>query len=267
VGGRLDDNSAFGTFRTVRAGASWRVAAGARVRASVGSAFKAPSFFENFATGFVIGNAALRPERSRSAEFGVETLIGAVALVRVTGFAQQFRDMIQYTYVTPAPGDPNYYNVAEANAGGVEFEATVPDLAGFAVTTSYTWTDTKVVDAGFDSGASANFVAGSRLIRRPEHMASVQVQRRVARVGTFTASANHMGMREDRDFSGFPATPVELAPITTVDLGADLAIPSRLLAGARLQLRAENVANRRVEQVAGFTAPGRVLYAGLKLQR
>jgi vitamin B12 transporter len=267
VGARLDDNSAFGTFRTVRAGASWRLAAGARLRASVGNAFKAPSFYENFATGFVTGNADLRPERTRSAELGVETIVGSVALVRVTGFTQRFRDLIQYTFATPTPTSPNYYNIAEANAGGVELEATLPDVGGFAVTAGYTWTDTRVVDAGFDSGESANFVAGARLLRRPEHMASLQLVRRVQGWGTFTGSVNRTGMREDRDFSGWPATPVELAPYTVVDLGAEVIVPARLLPGALLQLRVENVANVRVEQVARFASPGRVLYAGLKLQR
>ncbi len=267
LGARLDDNSAFGTFRTVRAGLSYRVAPGTRLRASAGNAFKAPSFFENFATGFVIGNAALRPERTRSAELGVETLVGQAALVRVTGFTQRFRDLIQYTYATPAPGDPNYYNVAEANAGGVEVEATLPDIAGFDVTAGYTWTDTRVVDAGFDSGVSANFVEGGRLLRRPEHVVSLQLRRAVAGVGTFSAAATRTGMREDRDFSGFPATPVELKPFTLVDVAADLALPGRLVPGARVLLRAENLANVGYEQVRGFASPGRTLYAGLKFVR
>lgn len=267
LGARLDDNSAFGTFRTVRAGAAWRLAPGARLRASVGNAFKAPSFYENFATGFVIGNADLRPERTRSAELGVETILGAFALVRVTGFTQRFRDLIQYTFAAPTPTSPNYYNIAEANAGGVEVEVTVPDVAGVAVTAGYTWTDTRVVDAGFDSGESANFVAGGRLLRRPEHMATLQLLRRVEGWGTLTGRVSRTGMREDRDFSGWPAAPVELAPFTVVDLGAELIVPARLLPDARLQLRIENAANVRVEQVARFASPGRVLYAGLKLQR
>lgn len=267
LGARLDDNSAFGTFRTVRAGASWRIASGVRVRASAGNAFKAPSFYENFATGFVLGNAALRPERARSAEVGVEALVGRSALLRVTGFTQRFQDLIQYTGAPPSPTAPNYYNVARANAGGVEVEASVVGLAGFDVTTGYTWTDTRVVDAGFDQGASANFVAGGRLLRRPAHVATLRLLRTVPGIGTVSALAVRTGRREDRDFASWPATPVDLAAFTTVDLAAELHLPGGLLPGARLQLRAENVANVRVEQVAGFVAPGRVLYAGLKLQR
>ena len=267
LGARLDDNSAFGAFRTVRAGAAWRFAPAARLRASVGNAFKAPGFFENFATGFTVGNASLRPERTRSAELGVEAAVGQGTTLRLTGFSQHFRDLIQYTFAPPSPGDPNYFNIAEANAGGVEVEASVADVAGFRVSGSYTWTDTRVVDAGFDSGAGANFVAGGRLIRRPEHSASVQIARTVAALGTFSAVATRTGAREDRDFSGFPATPVMLVAFTTVDLSAELGLPAGLLPLARVQLRVENVGDVRYERIVGFAAPGRAFYAGLKLRR
>jgi vitamin B12 transporter len=267
VGARLDDNSAFGTFRTLRLGAAWRMASGTRLRASVGNAFKAPSFYENFATGFVIGNAGLRPERTRSAELGVESLIGGRAIVRLTGFTQRFRDLIQYTFAPPSPTDPNYYNIAQANAGGLELEATVPDVLGVAVTAGYTWTDTRVVDAGFDTDTWANFVAGGRLLRRPEHMASLHFARTVQGVGTFTAAFTRTGVREDRDFATYPPASVDLAPFTLIDLGAELSLPERLLPGARVQFRIENLADVRYRQIAGFAAPGRTLYAGLKLHR
>ncbi|MBX7118146.1 MAG: TonB-dependent receptor [Gemmatimonadaceae bacterium] len=267
AGARLDDNSAFGTFRTVRLGAAWRLAPALRARASVGNAFKAPSFYENFATGFVIGNAALRPERSRATELGVEGLLAGRALVRVTGFTQRFRDLIQYTFVTPAPGDPNYYNVAEANAGGVEVEAELPDLAGVDAIIGYTWTDTRVVDAGFDTDDNATFVAGNRLLRRPEHVASLRLARTLGRAGRVSAVVMRVGEREDRDYGVFPAGVVRLPAYATIDLAAELALPGRWWPGAQLQLRADNVADARLEQIAGFRAPGRTLYAGLKLSR
>lgn len=267
VGGRLDLSSAFGTFRTVRAGLAWRVADGVRVRASAGTAFKAPSFFENFASGFTVGNPSLQPERTRSAELGVETVLGRGALFRVTGFAQRFMDLIQYTGAPPNPGEPNYYNIAAANAGGVEVEATLPPVAGFTVGAGYTWTDTRVVDAGFNSGASANFVAGGRLLRRPEHVATVHVTRPFSTHGTLGVLATRTGEREDRDFAAFPARVVFLAPYTTVDVSAEWRVLDRLIPGASLQLRVENIAGVRYRQIAGFDTPGRALYAGLKLQR
>jgi vitamin B12 transporter len=267
LGGRLDRNSAFGAFRTARAGLAWRVGPALSVRSSFGTAFKAPSFFENFAAGFTVGNPLLRPERSRSAELGAEAVLRNGWRLRVTGFTQRFSDLIQYTGAPPAPDGPNYYNVARANAGGVELEATLPAVFGFVVGAGHTWTDTRVVDAGFDSGESANFVAGGRLLRRPEHVTTLTVSRALADAGTVTLVAVRTGEREDRDFSTWPAGVVYMAPFTTVDLSADLRVPGGLLPGASIALRAENVADVRYRHIAGFDAPGRSLYAGLKLQR
>ncbi len=266
-GTRLDDNSAFGSFRTARLGAAWRLGAATRLRLSAGNAFKAPSFFENFATGFVVGNAALRPERARSADVGVETIVGGLALLRVTAFAQRFRDLIQYTGAPPSPGDPNYYNVAAANADGVELEVTVPEVRRLRLDLAYTWTQTRVTDDGFDSGTSANFVAGEPLVRRPRRVVSLGAVRGFGRLASLSLRLTRVGERSDRDFSSFPATPVTMPAYTTVDMGATLA-PGWLDArGMSLSLRVENATDARFQQVAGFDAPGRSLFAGLKLQR
>jgi len=261
MGGRLDENSAFGSFRTMRAGAAWRVASTMRLRASVGNAFKAPSFYENFATGWVTGNATLRPERAASAELGLEAIVGG-ALVRVTGFQQRFRDLIQYTGLPPVEGAPNYFNVAAANAGGVEVETTLPELFGFRGTAQYTWTDTRVTDSGFDEGEAANLVTGGRLIRRPEHGASVALTRAVVAGGTLSVGATYIGQRADRDFSEWPTTAVTLDAVTTIDLGLDLPVP--FTRDWHLVARADNALGVSYELIRGFAAPGRTWYLGVR---
>jgi outer membrane cobalamin receptor len=266
LGARLDDNSEFGTFRTVRAGFGWRLSRALRLRTSAGTAFKAPTFFENFAEGFTLGNPGLRPEMARSADAGIEWTLPGGASVRATAFAQRFRDLIQYNG-SAAPGEPNYYNVAAANAGGLEFEATLPRIGASQITLGHTWTDTRVVDAGFDVGAEANFVNGGRLLRRPAHVSTAQLVRTLRAAGTLTVGVHHIGNREDRDFATFPATVVVLPAYLTIDAGLELRLPAPLVRGARLQLRVENLADVRTEQIAGFASPGRVLSAGLKLER
>lgn len=267
AGGRLDENSAFGAFRTARLGAAYRITEALRVRASAGTAFKAPSFFENFAQGFTLGNPTLAPEQSRSAEVGVEADLGRRAQLKLTGFAQRFTDLIQYTGAPPAPGEPNYYNIAAANAGGVELEASVTGLFGVDATASYTWTDTRVVDAGFSSSPNDNFVTGGRLLRRPAHIASLHLARSLGARGTLHLATVHTGEREDRDFSSFPAGIVFLEAYTTVDAGAELVVPEALLRGALVQLRVDNAIDTEYEAVQGFATPGRTFYAGLKLRR
>src|SRR5438045_8087500 len=111
-GGRLYDNSQFGTHATYRGGFVYRCDR-FRVRVAGGTGFKEPTFFENFAHGFVQGNPNLKPERSLSWEMGVER--GAVA---VTYFNQRFRDLIEFRG-SPPPGESNYFNVGAAIADGV----------------------------------------------------------------------------------------------------------------------------------------------------
>jgi vitamin B12 transporter len=266
VGGRLDDNSAFGIFRTARVGTAYRVSDRVRVRASAGTAFKAPSFFENFATGFTVGNPALRPERTRSADVGVELALPRASTLTMTAFAQKFRDLIQYNGAAPF-GDPNYYNIAAANAGGVEVEATLPALFGVEHSVSHTWTDTRVADAGFNTTPEANFVQGGRLLRRPEHVTAYRMRKALVGGHSVSSALILTGEREDRDFATFPATIVFLKPYATLDLGGEFRLPARLARDARLTVRIENALDVRTEQIAGFATPGRLLYAGLKLQR
>src|SRR3989442_877416 len=76
LGGRVDDNSQFGTHGTFRAGVSYRIDPATRVRAMVGTGYKEPTFFENFARGSVHGNPNLDPERSTSWEAGLERAWG-----------------------------------------------------------------------------------------------------------------------------------------------------------------------------------------------
>jgi vitamin B12 transporter len=66
---REDDNAQFGRHGTGAVAWGYRIGSNARVYASYGTAFKAPTFNELFFPGF--GNPDLRPERSRSAEIGI----------------------------------------------------------------------------------------------------------------------------------------------------------------------------------------------------
>src|SRR5256885_13683281 len=114
LGARLEDNQRFGTYATYRAGTSVRVAEGARAVASVGTGFKEPSFYENFATGFKSqGNPDLKPEHSVSWEVGLEYAVPGKAVTgRATYFDQRFRDLIQYSFAGVGPDSVNHSNVA-----------------------------------------------------------------------------------------------------------------------------------------------------------
>jgi len=265
VGARLDDNSAYGTFRTVRVGASWQLASRWRARAALGTAFRAPSFFENFATGYVRGNAALRPERTRTRELAIEHSADGITW-SLTAYQQRFRDLIQYSSAPAIATAPNYYNVAGASADGLEVELGASLPAHVRTRVTYALTRTRVTDAGFDSGDGATFVLGQPLMRRPEHSARLELSRRFAARTDVVLGASYTGRASDRDFSQWPAAPVWLPARTLMDL----ALQARLSpVGARVpvsvRLRGDNLTNVAYQAVFGFRAPGRSLRAGVTI--
>lgn len=270
AGLRLDDNGAFGSFVTYRAGVSYRATSGTRLRGSVGRAFKEPTFLENYGNGpFAIGNPDLVPERSLSWEVGVEQGLwdGRLELGGAY-FAQRFRDMIQYTFATANPGDPNYMNVAAADASGIELTFRAGIGAGLTLGADYTYLATAVTDAGFDSEPDDAFVVGERLLRRPTNHVSAFARYRFPGDRLLLGlRIDHVGDRDDRDFSQFPTARVTLPSYTRVDLNGEIEIVSRRSAFLDISLsgRVENLFDRQYQEVVGFPARGRVVFLGGKI--
>jgi vitamin B12 transporter len=264
--GRVDDNNRFGTFGTYRLGLGYTLPSGTRVRGAVGTSFKEPLFSEQFNTSFTTGNPDLEPERAGTWEAALEqSFLAGRGRVGATYFDQRFRNLIQYRS-TPqgSPAGPNYFNVADARANGVELEGSVADVAGATVRAAYTYLHTRVNDAGF--GASGTFVLGERLLRRPRHTASLTVARAIATRASASATVNYVGERDDRDFSAFPAHPVVLGGYATVDAAGEVRLFQAGRGGSvAVTGRIENALDRRYQGVFNFAAPGRTILVGARL--
>ena len=255
LGGRVDDNQQFGRHATGRVGVAWRRDA-TRVRASVGSGFKEPSFFENFAGGFTRGNPRLRPERSTSWELGAErTGLQGRVMVSATYFDQRFRDLIQYSPVPVGSDSVNYLNTGDATARGIELWSNVSLGAGISVEGNYTLL------------RSRDLATGHRLLRRPVHTAVLQLERRVARRGAVTLAALYTGARDDQDFATFPATLLTLPAHTVVDASGEYRVTAGRAGhpGLRLSGRITNLFDGRYQEVTHFRSPRRGLFLGISL--
>jgi vitamin B12 transporter len=261
AGLRWDENGQHGRFVTVRAGAAYRVDPDTRLRAALGTGFKEPTLFENFARGFVLGNPALAPERTRSWEAGLEHRVGRAAL-SVTYFDQHFRDLVEFTF-SPAPPDTvNYFNITGAVAGGVEAELRADVGRGWAATLRYTYLDTRVTDPGFETGPDAAFAPRRRLIRRPTDQAGLRLHGPLGGHGAVALGVRHAGSRDDLDFTAFPAVRVTLRPATHVDVGVryDIAVGSGF--EVTLTARVENLLGDDTREIANLPARGRVVLIG-----
>ena len=267
VGIRLDDNEQYGQFFTYQTGLSYSMASsGTRFRGSLGRGLKEPAFLETSSTGFTVGNPGLEPERSLVWEVGAEQSLGETGVTTaITWFRQTLQDLIQYTYSTPVPGGPNFFNVAEARVQGMEVSLTAP-LGALVLSGGYTYLDSEVLDAGFDEGEGAVFVEGGALVRRPRHQGSLRAVFFLPK-GSLNGSVRWTGARADRDFSTWPASPVELSSYALVTLGANV----KVLAaeggrpGVNLQVKGENLLNQKYQEVFGFHAPGRAFLVGFQM--
>jgi vitamin B12 transporter len=267
AGARLDHSSRFGDIVTYRGGVVLRLGAATRLRATVGTGFKEPTFLENFSTGFVVGNPNLKGERTTSGEAGIErSLLDGRVTASATVFLQRFHDLIDYLGAPPAPGGPNYFNVAAADANGVETRLTAHPVGPVTASLSYTFLHTRVTRSGFDSSAGAQFATGRPLIRRPAHAARLDLEWTPWPRGSGALSVNYVGHRDDQDFDSFPPPRVHLRAYTRVDvvLRSELVRGSGV-PGLSLVARVQNALNARYEDVLHFPAPRRTLLVGAEL--
>jgi vitamin B12 transporter len=267
AGVRVDDNSQFGTFTTYRLAAGYVLVPGTDVHASVGNAFKEPTFDQTSSQlSFARGNPNLNPERSQSWETGLDQDVahGAVVL-SATYFAQRFRDIIQYDGAPPDPSAPNYFNLTAATADGLELGARTGTWRGVSLTGSYTWQHTRVTDAGIDGGPTGEFVNGQRLLRRPTNLGNATLAFRPSSRAALFATATYVGNRSDVDFVN--SVRVDAPSYTLYDLAAELTVsdPHGATPALTLTGRVANLFGTRYAPIFGFRAPGTAVDLGARL--
>ena len=250
-GVRVSSSRQWGTAVTPRLAALVRPLPELAVRASVGTAYRAPDFkelylnFVNAAAGYaVVGNPSLRPERSTSASLGVEW-VGSAFFGRASVFLNRFRDFIDYG-PPDATGTYTYLNVGRGVTRGLESEI------GWAV-------DRTRLEAGYAFLDALDEASGSPLLGRARHTGRLSASSAVGDV-QFGATIQVTGRAPgSRDSLG---TITEWrAAYTRFDLRASLRV------GRSVSLRAgiDNV----LDQAAGPTWPGftgRRLFAGVSWQ-
>jgi vitamin B12 transporter len=262
---RVDHNSEFGTFFTYRAGAVYRLQSQTQLRGSLGRAFKAPMFCEQFCNApFVVGDPEIKPEQSTSWELGLvqDFLSGRLALW-TTYFDQRFRDMILYDGSAP-PGAPTYVNGAAATARGIE--AGIRSELGSATQASASYTYLMAEATDDRNMPSPAFTSGQRLIRRPSHSAELTVRAQVFSRASFGGSFTYVGARDDVDFN--LGQRVTLPDYALVDLAGEVELlnPGVNGRGLSAMVRVENLFNETYDQVVGFSGRPRGVFGGLRFR-
>jgi vitamin B12 transporter len=240
AGARYDRHSDFGEAWSPRGTIAWADGSARwKLRASAGSAFRAPSVGELFYP--FSGNPDLEPERVTSYEVGATRFLGAGSL-ELSLFWNEYRNLIVFEFSTSLNE-----NVGRARTRGAELIARgrVGDRAEVQV--SYTWLDAEDRQTGED------------LLRRPRHRASAAVAWRPLERWTVTPRMVFVGRRADAD----PLTRARVSEpsylrldfFTRYDLG--LFEPFA---------RVENVTDHAYQEVSGYPAPGRRFSGGLEVR-
>jgi vitamin B12 transporter len=240
AGVRADTHEEFGTHGTWRSTAAYLLKEiDTKIRATVGTGFKAPSLFQLFSS---FGDPELKPEESLGWDAGIDQDFakGRVQL-SLTYFKNRFENLIDFDGALS-----RYVNVGRAETSGLEAAVRVMPVERLELRLSYTLTDTEDKNTG------------EELLRRPRQKGGFRALYEVVEGVHLNASVLYVGRRNDNDFSTFPATPVKLDPYVRVDL----AVSWRVLERLEIFARGENLTDKKYEEVFGFGSPGAAGYAG-----
>jgi vitamin B12 transporter len=110
---RYTDYEGFGSHVTWDAQYGYLIAAGTRVTASVGTAFRAPDQTDRFGFG---GNPDLAPEESRNVELGLRHRFAPAHGVTLQAFQNDIDNLIEFDFI----GTGGMTNLGKARIRGVE---------------------------------------------------------------------------------------------------------------------------------------------------
>lgn len=242
--GRVDVNDTYGTVLTGRVGASYLFRpTDTRLKGSYGTAFKAPSLFELYGTGFFCaGNRNLKPEYSRGYEFGVEQgLFDRKVVAGITYFFNSYSNLIQCP-----PPFVSLENVANAQSEGFEAFVKMTPVNWLDINFEYTFTIARNVDANVP------------LVRRPQDSFNIRAEVRPwddVRIGAGVTQVSNR-----YDINATTGALMQPSDYTLLRLTAAYDVRKNV----ELFARAENVLNRVYEEPEGFQAPYFQAFFGIK---
>ena len=188
LGARHDDYDIAGSKTTWRANGAWELSTKTKLRAAIGTAFRAPNFFRLFSTSsFSLGNPNLKPEESKSWEVGFDQYYknGAIQL-GATYFQNDIEDLV--VYVPTAGFDGTYANRDSAENYGLEAYVSYQLEENWSASLAYTWTESSATDLSFNTT--------SRLPGVPRHQISLNNEFRFDEKWLVGSSVNYVIGRE-----------------------------------------------------------------------
>ena len=250
VGGRFDHHSKAGDALTYRiAPGVFITGTGTRIKATLGTGYKAPSLYQLYAPATLygpVGNQELESERCLGWDLGIEQgLWRDRCLLGALYFSNAYTNLIDYTYTH------GFINVGRASTQGMELFLRLVPSENIHLSAEYTLTDARDRDTD------------ERLLRRPRHKLTAGLSFDLGDKTSASMRLSHVGRREDNFWTGSAPERVELESYTLVHAAVSHDILPRL----RLFCRLDNLLDQTYEVVKGFGTPGRSLYLGFRWGR
>ncbi|MDX1980731.1 MAG: TonB-dependent receptor, partial [Bryobacteraceae bacterium] len=236
-----------------------------KLRAHIGSAYRAPSLYERYGTGFFggafipYGDPRLSPERSLGGDAGVDQYLGRRRVrLSATYFYTHLRSVIGFDFTglinrttDPFGRSSGYFNTSGGLARGVELESEAALWKGFQMRGSYTHTRTlerRMIALGT--------LRTPRIFAHTFTFSGSQTWRRLTFTANFLGSTEFLGVISGRAVA-WPG-PKRL----------DATASYTLRGGERLKpelfTRVENLLGQNYYE-DGFRTPGRWVVGGLRL--
>ncbi|CAM2007871.1 TonB-dependent receptor plug domain-containing protein [Acanthopleuribacter pedis] len=241
---RHDDHSLFGGESTWDLGLGYRFPTETRLRAAVGTGFKAPSIYQLYAPGF--GNADLASETSDAFEIGVQqNLLDDRLQMGLSYFQYEFENMVEFVFDS-VTFQSSYVNLSQAESDGYELWLGYTDKQ-LSVHVAY-----EDLDAEDTSGAEA-----VPLIRRHDDKATLRFAYRFNSPLRVSGDILRYGEAIDSNFS---VGEVTLDAYTLVNLG----ISYELEKTWQFTVRATNLFDEEYTQVLNYGVNGRRVFAAVR---
>jgi outer membrane cobalamin receptor len=251
-----------------RVGAAWIANPGAadytKVRGSFGTGIRPPDGFELAFSD----NPELRPERSVSADIGIDQgFAGGHGLLEATAFTSTYDDLI--VTVGSFTGSSRYRsdNIANARARGLELALSLRgrvslrrpvDLSGRF---GYTFLSTSVLAIDRSTSAPPPFEVGQRLLRRPTHQFFSDFAATTGTVTLFLRGGGRGAALDVEPSYGTFGGLFEAAGYKVWHAGAAY----RFRKVVEIFGRVENMFDRSYEEIYGFPALGRSASVGIRI--
>jgi len=241
VSARYDHNSQFGSAFSGSGAAGWKIADDLRLTASYGTAFRAPNLGELYSPGYggyYAGNPLLDPERSRTAELGLDWHVDPANRLGARAFATRVHDLVDFS-----GGDTfQAINIERAAIDGVEL--------------THAWHgDAWSINSNATLQNPRNSNSGTQLLRRPKKKLDSVIERGFGERFRAGVEVVANGKRDD-------VNAVTLPGYALLNLRASFLLSRNWRLGARL----ENAFDRFYELAHGYNTPGRSGYLDLVWQ-